>query len=87
MRRLKSIASGRSSVSDPVRAPFPRPFPTAIGGPGARIGCLMALANVWVRFVGDYLGRLLRQRLFVLFACLPPPLQTLKRCTACCLIR
>ena len=53
MRRLKSIASGRSSVSDPVRAPFPGPFPTVIGGPGTRIGCLMTLyANVRVHFVG-----------------------------------
>ena len=90
MRRLKSIASGRSSVSDPVRAPFPGPFPTAIGGPGTRIGCLMTLyANVRVHFV------LIRSVVscgsvcsFHLLAWLwLPTLQRLKRCTACCLLR
>jgi hypothetical protein len=45
MRRLKSIASGRSSVSDPVRARPPRPPHTAIRGPGTRIGCLMKLCE------------------------------------------
>jgi hypothetical protein len=78
MRRLKSIASGRSSVSDPVRARSPRPRP-ATGDAATRIGCLRGFARPFLAaalLVGS-----------VAASSRPQPLALHKHCMSCCRIR
>ena len=87
MRRLKSIASGRSSVSDPVRARPPSPPPTVIHGLGTRIGCLVMLCECLVSFLWLSSNRPLQHQRgsFRSFACRGCLIFEMP-CTADCLI-